>query len=317
MARFIAVQLAHSFVVLTILTVLVFVLARFLPGDAIFAAMAGSIDMFDPSIVEKVRIEYGLDKPIPVQFAIWLSGFVRGDWGISLGTGEDVLDMFLSRLPVTLELFIGATFWSFAIGIPVGIVGALKRNSKTDMILTTTSLFGVSIPSYWQSIILIYLFAIIIPIFPPSGYVPFSEDPLGNLQAMFLPTLVLGTNSAGLLARYVRSSLLEVMSQDFIRTARAKGLSRRSVVTVHALKPAMIPVVTVIGLSWGHLLAGAFFVEIIFALPGLGRMGLDAIFAKDFPVIQATLIAVSINVLAVNMLVDILYGYIDPRVRLR
>jgi peptide/nickel transport system permease protein len=150
---------------------------------------------------------------------------------------------------------------------------------------------------------------------PPSGYVPFFEDPLLNLKAMLLPTFVLGTHSGGLLARYVRSSLLEVLGQDYIRTARAKGLSEASVVARHAIKPGMIPVVTVIGLSWGAMLAGAFFVEVIFAIPGLGRMGVEAIFQKDYPVIQATLIVVSINVLLANLLVDILYGYLDPRVR--
>lgn len=307
----------HSCLVLAIVTVLVFVISHLLPGDAILSAMAGSVDMFDSSVVDAVRKQYGLDQPVHIQFINWLGGFVRGDWGTSIGTGQDVLQMFADRLPVTLQLFLGATLWAFLIGIPVGIISALKRNSITDMLLTTGSLIGFSIPSYWQGIVVIYLFAVLLPFFPPSGYVPFSVDPVGHLHAMFLPTLVLGTNSAGLLARYVRSSMLEVMSQDYIRTARAKGLPTRSVIVVHALKPAMIPIVTVIGLSWGQLLGGAFFVEIIFALPGLGRMGFDAIFQKDFPVIQATLVAVAVNVLLVNLLVDILYGYLDPRIRVR
>jgi peptide/nickel transport system permease protein len=225
--------------------------------------------------------------------------------------------MFLRRLPVTLELFFGATLWSLAIGIPTGIVGALKRNSALDMFLTAGSILGVSIPSFWEAIVLIYLLAVVFPIVPPSGYIPFTEDPLLNLKAMLLPTFVLGTQSGGLLARYVRSSLLEVLGQDYIRTARAKGLSEGALVVKHALKPGMIPVVTVVGLSWGGMLAGAFFVEVIFAIPGLGRMGVDAIFQRDFPVIQATLIVVSLNVLLVNLMVDILYGYLDPRVRVR
>jgi peptide/nickel transport system permease protein len=252
-----------------------------------------------------------------VQFAVWIEQFVRGDWGISIGSGEKVLDMFLRRLPITLELFFGATLWSLAIGIPVGIVGALKRNSTLDVLLTTGTIVGVSIPAFWEAIVLIYIFAVLFPILPPSGYVPFAEDPLLNLKAMVLPTFVLGTHSGGLLARYVRSSLLEVLGQDYIRTARAKGLSERAVVARHAIKPGMIPVVTVIGLSWGGMLAGAFFVEVIFAIPGLGRMSVEAIFQKDFPVMQATLIVVSLNVLLANLLVDILYGYLDPRVRVR
>ncbi|TWT05621.1 ABC transporter permease [Reyranella sp. CPCC 100927] len=317
MGRYIIVRLCHAAIVLAVVTVLVFVIARLIPGDAIMAAMAGSVDMSDASVVKTVRATYGLDEPLPLQFLTWLERFVTGDWGTSLGTGEPVLNMFLSRLPVTLELFAGATLWSLAIGLPVGLIGALKRNSGTDVVLTAGALLGVSLPSYWEAIVLIYLFAVLLPILPPSGYVPFAEDPLLNITSMILPSFVLGTHSAGLLARYVRGSLLEVLGQDFIRTARAKGLRERSVVIWHALKPAMIPIVTIIGLSWGGMLAGAFFVEVIFALPGLGRMSVDAIFQKDFPVIQATLIAVSVNVLLVNVLVDILYGYLDPRVRIR
>jgi peptide/nickel transport system permease protein len=317
MGKYIGIRLAHALVILAIVVVLVFVIARLIPGDAIMAAMAGSVDMHDPEVVARVRHQLGLDQPIVVQFAVWIGQFVRGDWGTSIGTGEKVLDMFLRRLPITLELFIGATVWSVAIGIPAGIIGALKRNSIADVFVTTGAILGVSIPAFWEAIVLIYLLAVLVPVFPPSGYVPFSEDPLLNLRAMVLPTFVLGTHSGGLLARYVRSSLLEVLGQDYIRTARAKGFSEAAVVVKHALKPGMIPVVTVIGLSWGGLLAGAFFIEVIFAIPGLGRMSVDAIFQKDFPVMQATLIVVSANVLLVNLLVDILYGYLDPRVRVR
>ena len=317
MGKYIGIRLAHALVILAIVVVLVFVIAQLIPGDAIMAAMAGSVDLHDPEVVARVRHQFGLDQPIVVQFAVWIGHFARGDWGTSIGTGEKVLDMFLRRLPITLELFIGATLWSVAIGIPAGIIGALKRNSATDVFVTTGAIVGVSIPAFWEAIVLIYLLAVLVPVFPPSGYVPFSEDPLLNLRAMVLPTFVLGTHSGGLLARYVRSSLLEVLGQDYIRTARAKGFSEAAVVVKHALKPGMIPVVTVIGLSWGGLLAGAFFIEVIFALPGLGRMSVDAIFQKDFPVMQATLIVVSLNVLLVNLLVDILYGYLDPRVRVR
>jgi peptide/nickel transport system permease protein len=317
MGRYIGVRLIQASIVLAIVTVLVFVIAQLLPGDAIMAAMAGSVDMHDPAVVQRVRDDLGLDRPIFVQFILWLGRFLRGDWGTSIGTGQNVLDMFLRRLPITLELFLGATLWSFAIGIPVGLVAALKRNSGLDMALTAGAIIGISIPAYWEAIVLIYLLAVMVPLFPPSGYVPFVESPWLNIKAMVLPSFVLGTHAAGLLARFIRSSLLEVMGQDFIRTARAKGLSERAVIARHAVKPALIPVVTVIGLSWAGMLAGAFFIEYIFAIPGLGRMSVDAIFQKDFPVIQATLIAVSVNVLLVNLLVDILYGFLDPRVRVR
>jgi peptide/nickel transport system permease protein len=317
MAKYIGIRLMHAAVILAIVVVLVFIIARIIPGDAIMAAMAGSVDLHDPSVVARVRAQYGLDQPIPVQFVVWLRDFLHGDWGTSIGTGQKVLDMFVQRLPVTLELFVGATLWSVAIGIPAGIISALKRNSTADVVVTAGAIIGVSIPAFWEAIVLIYLLAVLLPVFPPSGYVPFAENPLLNLRAMVLPTFVLGTHSGGLLARYVRSSLLEVMGQDFVRTARAKGFSEAAVVMRHALKPGMIPVVTVIGLSWGGLLAGAFFIEVIFAIPGLGRMSVDAIFQKDYPVMQATLIVVSLNVLLVNLLVDILYGYLDPRIRVR
>jgi len=317
MGRYIGVRLLHALVILALVTMLVFVIAQLIPGDAVMAAMASSVDMNDSAVVARVRHQFGLDQSILVQFGNWLTRYLTGDWGTSIGTGQKVHAMFVQRLPVTLELFLGATAWSVVIGIPAGIVSALKRNSAVDVVVSTGTMIGVSIPSFWEAIMLIYLLGVVFPILPPSGYVPFAENPLLNLKSMVLPTFVLGTHSAGLLARYVRSSLLEVLGQDYIRTARAKGLSERAIITLHALKPAMIPVVTVIGLAWAHMLAGAFFVEVIFAIPGLGRMSVDAIFQKDFPVVQATLIAVSINVLVVNLLVDIVYGYLDPRVRVR
>ena len=200
MGKYIGIRLAHALVILAIVIVLVFVIARLIPGDAIMAAMAGSVDLHDPSVVTRVRHQYGLDEPILVQFAVWLKRFVRGDWGISIGTGENVLDMFLRRLPVTLELFVGAWLWSVAIGIPAGIIGALKRNSTADMIVTAGAIVGVSIPAFWEAIVLIYLLAVLVPVFPPSGYVPFSDNPLLNLRAMVLPTFVLGTH-CGRIAR--------------------------------------------------------------------------------------------------------------------
>ena len=317
MATFIGIRLLHALVILALVTVLTFVIAQLIPGDGVLAAMGAAVDVRDTATVASVRAQYGLDEPILVQFGHWLSRFIVGDWGTSIGAGEKVYEMFMRRLPPTLELFLGATLWSFAIGIPVGIVGALKRNSALDIALSTGTMIGVAIPAFWEGIMLIYLLAVLLPIVPPSGYVPFLEDPLQNLRLMLLPTFVLGTHGAGLLARFVRSSLLEVLGQDYIRTARAKGFSERGVVVLHALKPGMIPVVTVVGNSWGHMLAGTVIIETVFAIPGLGRMGADAIFVKDFPVIQATLIVVAVNVLLVNLLVDILYGYLDPRIRIR
>jgi peptide/nickel transport system permease protein len=316
MKRYIASRLLYTILILFFVSILIFSLSRLLPGDPIQAAALINTDLANPEIMNDLRAKFGLDKPYHQQYLIWLVDFSKGEWGNSLGSGEDVLEMFLRRLPITLELFIGAVFWSFLIGFPLGIIAALRRNSWLDACLTTTSIIGVSIPVFWEGIVFIYLFAVILPIFPPAGYVHFSESIWGNLLSVAMPTFVMGTQTAGLLARYVRSSLLEVLGQDFIRTARAKGLREKAMLIRHAARPALLPVVTVIGLSWGYMVAGSFLVEYMFAIPGLGRMGVEAVFARDFPVIQATLIIVALNVMMANLTVDLTYGYLDPRVRI-
>ena len=317
MQRYILRRLLFTVLILFLVSLLVFFMVRLLPGDPIRAAMQANVDLTDESIVQMVRAQYGLDKPVPVQYWIWLRDFFRGDWGTSLGSGEKVLEMFLRRLPVTLELFIGAVFWSFLFGFPLGIVSALRRNSALDISFTSLAIIAVSAPAFWVAIILIYIFAVNLHIFPPSGFVPLSDNLKQNLLSVIMPTFIMGIGTAGYLARFVRSSFLEILGQDFIRTARAKGLREKMVVIRHAFKPAMIPVITVIGLAWGYMVAGAFIIEFMFAIPGVGRMGIDAIFGRDFPVIQAVLIATALNVLLANLVVDIIYGYLDPRVRLR
>lgn len=210
MASYVARRLAYAFLILGVITVLVFVIVRLIPGDPIRAAMQQNVDLSDQRIVEETRARFGLDRPIPVQFAIWLRDFAAGDWGRSLQTGEPVRDMFRQRLPVTLELFVGATLWAWMIAVPLGVLGALRRNSALDASLTVVAIGGVSIPAFWEGILLIYLFAVTTHLLPPSGFVPFTEDPWLNLRSVLLPTFVIGTHSAGFLARYVRSSLLEV-----------------------------------------------------------------------------------------------------------
>ena len=315
MRQYIIKRLIYSFFILAAVSVLVFVMVRLLPGDPIRAAMQQNVDLTDDSIVEEVRARFGLDKPIHIQYGIWLRDFFKGDWGTSLSSGEEVTAMFWRRLPVTLLLFAGATFWAWFLGIPLGVISALRRNSWLDASLTTVSVIGISIPSFWQAILMIYAFAVIVKILPPSGYVPFFDNPWQNFQSILMPTFIMGTHSAGAFARYIRMSILEVLGQDYIRTARAKGLRERAVLIKHVSKPALIPLVTIVGMSWAGLLSGAFIIEFMFAIPGLGRMGLDAVFARDFPVIQATLIVGAINVLLMNLIVDIAYGFLDPRIR--
>jgi peptide/nickel transport system permease protein len=317
MIRYIVVRIIYSLFILMGTMIIAFVMVRMLPGDPIRAAMQQNVDLKDDTIVLEIRAKYGLDKPIPVQFAMWLGDFVKGEWGVSLSSGQKVWDMFFRRLPITLELFLLSTFWAWALGFPLGIFSAFNRNTWMDVSITGISILQLSIPVFWEAILLIYFLAIIFPIFPPSGYVPFFEDPLSNLLHVAMPTFVMGTAAAGGLARYVRSSLLEVLGQDYIRTARAKGFREKAVILRHAAKPSLIPIVTIIGLSWGGLMGGSFIIELMFAIPGVGRMGLDAVFARDFPVLQAVMVIVSANVLLANLLVDILYGYLDPRVRVQ
>jgi peptide/nickel transport system permease protein len=315
MRQYIIKRLIYSLIILSAVSVLVFVMVRLLPGDPIRAAMQQNVDLTDESIVQEVRARYGLDKPIHIQYVLWLRDFFRGDWGTSLSSGDAVTAMFWRRLPVTLLLFVGATFWAWVLGIPLGVISALRRNSWLDASFTTVSVIGISIPSFWQAILMIYAFAVIVKILPPSGYVPFFDNPWQNFQCILMPTFIMGTHSAGSFARYIRMSILEVLGQDFVRTARAKGLRERAVLVKHVAKPAMIPIVTIVGMSWAGLLSGSFIIEFMFAIPGLGRMGLDAVFARDFPVIQATLIVGALNVLLMNLAVDIAYGYLDPRIR--
>jgi peptide/nickel transport system permease protein len=318
MRQYILRRILYSLLILFFVSILIFILGRVLPGDPIQAALLSSrMDAVSSEVIQDLKVQFGLDKPLHMQYILWIRNFIRGDWGVSIASGEQVLPMFLTRLPITLELFAGSVLWASLIGFPFGIISALRRNSWLDISVTTSAIIGVSIPVFWEGIIMIYLFSVITHIFPPSGYVPFSESVSGNLLSIAMPTFIMGTQAAGLLSRFVRSSLLEVLGQDYIRTAYAKGLREKAVLLRHALKPAMIPVITVIGLTWGYVVAGSFIVEYMFAIPGLGRMGVNAIFAKDFPVIQATLIMVAINILFVNLIVDLLYGYFDPRVRVQ
>ena len=316
MLNYFGERFLYAIGLLLLVSILIFGLARLLPGDPIQAASMINMDLADKDIIEDLREQFGLNRPLYIQYWLWMCDFVIGDWGISFGSGEYVLTMFLNRLPVTLELFFAAMIWSTLIGFPIGIISALKRNTWIDVFFSTHAVIGISIPVFWESIVLIYIFGVFFQILPPSGYVPFSESPFDNFLCIIMPSFVMGTHGAGLLSRYIRSSLLDELGKDYIRTARAKGLPERIVLAKHAARPALIPITTIIGLSWSYVVVGTFFVEYIFALPGLGRMGANAIFARDFPVIQATLFMAAINIVIVNFIVDIIYGYLDPRVRI-
>ena len=315
MSYLILTRLKQALIVLVIVIPATFFGTSAIPGSPADAALA-SMGQANSAAIAIVKHNYGLDKPVYEQFFIWAINFIQGDWGKSFETGRPVLKMFEDRFPVTMELFLGGFIWSLLFAVPAGLLAALRPNSPLDRIVSTIAMLGVSAPSFCLGIALIYAFAVALPLFPVSGFAPISWTPWTNLRSVFLPTLVLGITSAGFLARFIRSSLLEVLHQDFIRTARAKGLSAAAVVVRHAVKPALIPLVTVIGLAFSTMIAGAFFVEVIFAIPGLGQMAVNALFSKDFPVIQAVLVLTAVNVLLVNLVVDLLYLVLDPRVKL-
>jgi peptide/nickel transport system permease protein len=273
--------------------------------------------MRDKAMYETMRKELGLDQPVPVQYAKWLGRVLRGDLGRSIRTREPALEGLLARFPVTLHLTVAAMVIALLIAVPVGIISAVKPNSTADRMGTLLAMSGVAVPDFWLGIMLIYVFAVWLKVMPPSGYVPFAQGAWPSVQSMLLPALSLGMALAAVIMRQLRSSLIEVMQQEYVTVARAKGLAERRVVGRHALKNALIPVVTVIGLQTGRLFGGAVVVETIFALPGLGRLAADSIFFRDFPMLQGVVLILALAVVLANLLTDLLYAFLDPRIRYR
>ncbi len=298
--------------VILLLTVMVFALLHLIPGDPV-EMMLGI--QADPQTVANLRNELGLDRPIYEQYLMWASRVLQGDLGRSLRTHEPVFDAILTRLPVTLELAILSLLISLAIGLPAGIISATQRNSHLDVISTTVALLGVSLPSFFLGILLIFIFALQLRWLAPSGFVPLGTSWTENLKTLIMPSVTLGMAMAGTVARFTRSSMLEVLNQEYIRTARAKGLRESKIIRVHALKNAMIPVITIVGLETGTLLGGTVLVETIFALPGVGRLIINNIFARDFPIVQGAILFLALVRLSTNLVVDLLYAYLDPRIR--
>lgn len=300
--------------VVALVTVVVFGITMLLPGDPALAFL-GEGNINDKVAYEAMRKELGLDQPVPVQYAMWVGRAVQGDLGKSVRTREPVLQALGARLPVTLQLASMALLIALVIAIPVGIISATKPNSKADTAATMFAIGGVALPEFWLGIILIYIFAVWLHVLPPSGYVSPSADLLGSLKAMLLPSIALGMALNAVTMRQIRSSLVEVMQRDYILVARAKGLAEKRLVQRHALKNALIPVVTVIGLQTGRLFGGSVVVETIFALPGMGRLAADSIFFRDFPMLQGVVLILALAVLSFNLLTDVVYAYLDPRIR--
>jgi peptide/nickel transport system permease protein len=269
-----------------------------------------------PQALTALRHELGLDQPLLVQYLVWLSHVLRGDLGRSIRTNQPVIEAIMQRLPVTLELTILALIISMVVAIPAGIISATRRNSASDLISTTLALLGVSMPSFFLAILLIFVFSLKVRWLPPMGYTPFQKGVWENLRGMILPAITLGAAAMAIVARLTRSTLLEALQQDYVRTARAKGLREQAVIYSHALKNAMIPITTILGLQIGFLLGGAVITETIFALPGVGRLVVASIFERDFPLVQGVVLFLALMHLLVNLIVDLLYAYLDPRIRM-
>jgi peptide/nickel transport system permease protein len=296
-----------------LVTVALFVLVRLSPADP---ALVFAGEERDPVTIAAIRREMGLDQPLPVQYVVWLGHLAQGDLGRSFQTHQRVLEAIWERLPATVELGAAALFFSVTVALIVGILSAIKRNSVVDLASTSIALAGVSFPSFFLGIVLILLFAYVIPgkIFPPGGYVPLSDDLGDNLRRLVLPAVTLATGSLAINLRQVRSSLLDVFGHDYMRTARAKGLRERTVIARHALKNALIPVVTLVGIQVGAIIEGAFITETIFFWPGIGRLAVQAIPAGDYPVVQGVVLVSAFSFMLSTLIVDVLYAWLDPRI---
>jgi peptide/nickel transport system permease protein len=297
---------------LVLVSLFVFTLQKLLPGDPALA-MAG--EERDPQVIAAIRAKLHLDDPLLLQYGIWMSGVLTGDLGISLRTAQPVLTLIGSKLPVTLELASLAMVVALLVGVPAGIVSAVKRGGMMDVGASAVGLFGVSVPNFWLGVLLILVFAVKLKWLPASGFVPFSEDPIQNLRTVALPVLVLSAAPAATLMRQTRAAMIGVMRSDYVRTARAKGLLPRAVILKHAFRNALVPVITLSTLLFGEMLGGAVLTEQVFTIPGFGKLLVDAVFNRDYAVVQGNVLCVATGFILLNLLADVLYVVADPRVR--
>ncbi|AXV06598.1 Dipeptide transport system permease protein DppB [Euzebya pacifica] len=293
-------------------SVLVFAIIHLVPGDPVRLALG---TRFDQETYDALRSRAGLDQPLLQQYVSWLGGVVQGDFGVSFRSGQTVLSMVTERLPATLSLAGAAVVVALLIALPLGVLSAIRQGSRTDTIATAISQFGISVPDFWMGILLILLFSLTLGWLPASGYVGLSEDPLEWARRLILPGVTVGVVSGAVLTRFVRSSVLESLGEDFVRTAQSKGLSERRIIREHVLPNALVPVITVTGLQLAYLLSGVVVVEAVFAWPGLGQLALDAVQDRDYPVLQGAVMLFAGFFLLVNLLVDLLYAVVDPRIQ--
>ena len=314
MQTFILRRLITLVPVLLVVTMIAFSIILLLPGDPALA-MLGEEKSQDKQLYQQLRAELGLDQPIPIQYLVWLRNLMEGNMGISVRTQKPVSELIMQGLEATAELSLLAMIVAVVVGIPLGIVSAIRPNSLPDSIGTLFALSGVAIPHFLLGVLLLYLFTIWVHVLPAGGYVPLEKDIGQSLLLMLMPSITLGIGIAAMLMRQVRSAMIEVLQQEYVIVARSKGLRERVVLWRHALKNAMVPILTIIGVQTGRLFGGAVVVETIFSIPGIGRLAVSSIFNRDFPAVQGVVLVMAVAVLLSNFLTDMIYAYVDPRIR--
>ena len=313
MLEFLVRRAFVSAITLVLISLIVFTGVRAIPGDPA-RVLAGA--EADEAGLDEIREKYGLKDPLPVQYLRWVGHALRGDLGVSIRTRQPVARTVATKLPITIELSILSIAIALAIAIPAGVIAAVKRNTTWDVLMSGLSLGGVSVPNFWLGIMLILLVSVRLGWLPASGYVPPWESVLDNLRRMIMPALVLGTGLSAVLMRQTRNAMIEVLSADYIRTARAKGLGQAAVVVRHALRNSLIPVVTILGLQMGALMSGAVVTEQIFVVPGFGRLIVEAVFTRDYPLVQGVVLITASSYVLINLLVDVSYSALNPRIRI-
>lgn len=314
MFEFLVQRTFISVITLFVISLIVFTGVRLIPGDP--ARVLAGTDA-DEAGLEEIRQKYGLNDPIPLQYVRWIGLALRGDLGESIRTREPVTRTVALKLPITVQLTGYSLLVALAIAIPAGVFAALRRNTIWDYLVSGVSLCGVSIPNFWLGIMLILLLSVRLGWLPASGYVPLTQDPLGNTLRMLMPAAVLGTALAAVLMRQTRNSMIEVLSTDYIRTAYSKGLSTPVVVLRHAIRNSLVPVVTILGLQMGALLSGAVVTEQIFVVPGFGRLIVEAVFTRDYPLVQGVVLITASAYVVINLVVDVSYSLLNPRIRVK
>lgn len=310
---FLARRLLYSAVVLFGVLILVFGLVQLVPGDPVRLALG---TRYTPEAYAALREASGLDRPLPEQFISYILNALTGNLGVSFRSGEPVTLLLLERLPATISLAVVGLLIALLISVPAGVWSALREGRLSDAIVRVTSQFGVSIPDFWMGMLLILLFATTLGLLPSSGYVALADDPAGWLRRVTLPALTVGLVAGAIMTRYIRSAVLEVTSMPYVRTARSKGLSSPVVVRRHIMRNALVPVLTIAGIQFATILGGVIVVEVVFAWPGLGRLVFDAVSARDYSLIQGSVLLIAVMFLLVNLIVDVLYAVVDPRIRL-